>query len=597
MVWLNVIARLKPHVSPRAPRPRLTRSIARIIRRPEGRPRDAMELTPLRRGRWAASNDASVYTFVDLLGGGRRAHAAHRLRQPGEPAAVAGGRAAARDRGPDGDRRRSRRIARQLLIESLRAGGPRRRSGLYVADAGAPADRRDSSCRAASRSTGLDLGLNRTALLFTAAGRLRHRRAVRPGARVARVADGRPRVDSRGIARDHRAQRPAIDARRRAGRAQPRAARRDRAVPAEPRRTRCRCRSASASTGVATATVNLGVARYDMPRARVFYDEVLARVQQLPGVTAAAWTTILPLNGACMIDATSTGYQPQRATKTSTSTSRRRPRVLRGRRHARCCADARSTTATRPRRRVSASSTRPPRASTGPAATRCRVASRSDDQLDADRRRRRRREDRGAGRGAEAVRLPALLEQPGGTVRSRRIWSCARRATCRAQLGAARVRFEPSIRPLPSTNVNTFAWHVRELVMPQRMGATLFGVFGALALTLAAIGIYGVASYVAALRTREIGIRIALGADRARIRASCCARARVPIAAGIVAGLIVAALGSRLASAFLRGVTRARSGHLRSGRGAAHARSPWSRRGFPRGGPRDSIRSARCAIE
>jgi ABC-type antimicrobial peptide transport system permease subunit len=108
---------------------------------------------------------------------------------------------------------------------------------------------------------------------------------------------------------------------------------------------------------------------------------------------------------------------------------------------------------------------------------------------------------------------------------------------------------------VPVTNVDTFAWQVRELVMPQRMGATLFGVFAALALTLAAIGIYGVASCVAQLRTREIGIRIALGADRARIRALVLRQGAMPIAAGIAAGLVLSAAGSGIASVFLRGVS------------------------------------------
>jgi hypothetical protein len=61
--------------------------------------------------------------------------------------------------------------------------------------------------------------------------------------------------------------------------------------------------------GVTTATVNLGVARYDMPRARVFYDQVLGRIRQLPGVTAAAWTTILPLNGDMIMMINVEGYQ------------------------------------------------------------------------------------------------------------------------------------------------------------------------------------------------------------------------------------------------------------------------------------------------
>src|SRR6185369_9299885 len=109
-------------------------------------------------------------------------------------------------------------------------------------------------------------------------------------------------------------------------------------------------------------------------------------------------------------------------------------------------------------------------------------------------------------------------------------------------------------RDAPIYDVGTFAWRVRQLVMPQQIGAALFAVFGALALLLAAIGIYGVASSVAALRTRELGIRIALGADRAQLMALVLRQGALPIAAGLAAGLALAAAGSRFAAAFLRGV-------------------------------------------
>jgi len=106
----------------------------------------------------------------------------------------------------------------------------------------------------------------------------------------------------------------------------------------------------------------------------------------------------------------------------------------------------------------------------------------------------------------------------------------------------------------PVYDVSTFTWRVRRLVMPQRMGATLFGAFALLALVLSALGIYAVASYVARLRTREIGIRIALGADRARIRQLVLRQGAVPVAAGIAAGLVAAAIAGQFASAFLRGI-------------------------------------------
>ena len=56
------------------------------------------------------------------------------------------------------------------------------------------------------------------------------------------------------------------------------------------------------------------------------------------------------------------------------------------------------------------------------------------------------------------------------------------------------------------------------------------------------------------MRTREIGIRIALGADRRRIRALVLRQGAAPVAAGLAAGLVIAAATSRLAAAFLRGV-------------------------------------------
>jgi predicted permease len=107
----------------------------------------------------------------------------------------------------------------------------------------------------------------------------------------------------------------------------------------------------------------------------------------------------------------------------------------------------------------------------------------------------------------------------------------------------------------PVYDVSTLAWRVRRLVMPQRMGATLFGAFACVALVLSTLGIYAVASYVARLRTREIGIRLALGADRRHIRALALRQGAMPIAVGLAAGLAASTMVSGFASAFLRGVT------------------------------------------
>ena len=77
------------------------------------------------------------------------------------------------------------------------------------------------------------------------------------------------------------------------------------------------------------------------------------------------------------------------------------------------------------------------------------------------------------------------------------------------------------------------------------MGSVLLGFFSLLALSLATIGIYGVASYVVCLRMREIGIRIALGADRRMIGRLVLLQGSLPVAPGSVSGIGLALWASR----------------------------------------------------
>jgi predicted permease len=104
---------------------------------------------------------------------------------------------------------------------------------------------------------------------------------------------------------------------------------------------------------------------------------------------------------------------------------------------------------------------------------------------------------------------------------------------------------------LPVYDIVPFDERVAALVMPQRMGVTLFGSFSVLALALAAVGIYGVSSYVAALRTREIGIRMALGSDRRAVIALMIRQSVRPIAVGLFAGAALALWAGPVAAAFL----------------------------------------------
>ena len=112
------------------------------------------------------------------------------------------------------------------------------------------------------------------------------------------------------------------------------------------------------------------------------------------------------------------------------------------------------------------------------------------------------------------------------------------------------------VDPVPPVyDARTFEEAIRGLLMPQRMGVALLGFFSTLALVLATIGIYGVASYVSALRTREIGIRMALGATASHVRGMMVMQGAVPIAVGIVVGLGAALYASRLVQTFLLNVS------------------------------------------
>src|SRR5262249_53179665 len=88
----------------------------------------------------------------------------------------------------------------------------------------------------------------------------------------------------------------------------------------------------------------------------------------------------------------------------------------------------------------------------------------------------------------------------------------------------------------------------------------VLGTFAGVALLLAAVGIYGVVSYAARLRTREIGIRMALGASSRAIESLLLGRGLLLIAAGIAGGLLGAIALSRALESLLFGVTTTDAG-------------------------------------
>ena len=95
---------------------------------------------------------------------------------------------------------------------------------------------------------------------------------------------------------------------------------------------------------------------------------------------------------------------------------------------------------------------------------------------------------------------------------------------------------------------------IRESLVQDELMATLCGFFGALAVTLAAIGLYGVISYTVAKRTNEIGVRMALGAQRSGVIGLILGEVAVLIAIGVVVGAGLTLAGSKASSSLLFGL-------------------------------------------
>jgi macrolide transport system ATP-binding/permease protein len=101
----------------------------------------------------------------------------------------------------------------------------------------------------------------------------------------------------------------------------------------------------------------------------------------------------------------------------------------------------------------------------------------------------------------------------------------------------------------------TLARHLATMLLPARLGALTFTLFSALALTLATIGVYGIVAYALRSRTREIGIRLSLGAEpSAAVRLIMGSGLRL-VVGGVLIGLGLSAAGARLLGSFLFGVS------------------------------------------
>jgi predicted permease len=104
-------------------------------------------------------------------------------------------------------------------------------------------------------------------------------------------------------------------------------------------------------------------------------------------------------------------------------------------------------------------------------------------------------------------------------------------------------------------SIETMEEHVNKALLIPRVCATLLSVFGLVGLTLAAIGLYGVMSYSVRRRTREFGIRMALGARQADILSTVLRHGILVTGIGLAIGLALALSSSRFAASFLYGIS------------------------------------------
>ena len=110
------------------------------------------------------------------------------------------------------------------------------------------------------------------------------------------------------------------------------------------------------------------------------------------------------------------------------------------------------------------------------------------------------------------------------------------------------------VNPAIGIQFRVLSQQLEESLMRDRLMATLSGAFGLLAGLLSTLGLYGVISYMVARRRNEIGVRVALGADRGRVIRLVLREAALLLGVGLAIGIVLALWAGQAASTLLYGL-------------------------------------------
>jgi putative ABC transport system permease protein len=165
--------------------------------------------------------------------------------------------------------------------------------------------------------------------------------------------------------------------------------------------------------------------------------------------------------------------------------------------------------------------------------------------------------DRSLREGPEPLVIAPLAQMPDGHITWTALTFVLRTA------GGDPLRLAPAVRreiwainpDIVISEIATMDERVAQTIRAERDSAWLFGLFAVAALVMAAIGVYGLAAYTIAQRTKEIGIRIALGAAPRDVSRLVVSQTLVPTMIGVAVGVAGAAIATKLVASMVYGLT------------------------------------------